>query len=47
MYNRTLPVAGKVKKLSLASANDIKTGEQRVFSEIHTNYEFRTPQGIL
>ncbi len=33
---------GKVKKLS-ASANDAKTGEQNVFSEIDTIYAFETP----
>jgi hypothetical protein len=35
------------KLRSLASANDAKAGEQRVFSEIHTIHTFGMPQGTL
>ena len=31
------------KSRSLESANDAKSDEQSFFSEIHTNYVFRTP----
>jgi hypothetical protein len=32
---------------SLQSANYAKTGEQSVFSEVHTIHAFGTPQGTL
>jgi hypothetical protein len=35
----------KSRSLQLESANYAKTGEQSVFSEIHTMHAFGTPQG--
>jgi hypothetical protein len=46
MYKWNVVCSLGEKSRNLESANYAKTGEQIVFSEIHTIHAFGTPQGL-